>query len=373
MLQNNGPGAGRPGRWRRFHAFGALGAGVVALGVSAPATSAGQPPPARRETAQTDSLARIDAEYEQQRERIDRERIERLARLAAMQKGGEAELTYLEIFRFAVASDRYVAAEPAAERVIRSGTTSQESAILAQLVNIIAEAERGDYDASFRDLKAYAGTRGPGSPSIPARTLLTIGEAYFRRLVQGRKFDLARDVCDLIVEKAEEPAIREHFATYRRRLDLVGRPAPAIRGTDVDGDDVGLGLEPFRGKVVLVVFWASWCNPCVERIPMMSRALELYEKNGFAILGVNLDSGADRTSIVRRYVVEFGLPWPSVLSGDSARDLAAPYAVTEIPANVLIGRDGKVVTFDLRGPDLLRAVAQAVEPSNPPREASDKK
>ena len=106
------------------------------------------------EGPEADSLSRIDADYQQQRARIDRERIERLTRLAASQKGGEAELTYLEVFRFAIASDRYVDAEPAAERVIRSGTSNPEVDFLAQLVNIVAEAERGDYDGSMRDLRA---------------------------------------------------------------------------------------------------------------------------------------------------------------------------------------------------------------------------
>ena len=166
------------------------------------------------------------------------------------------------------------------------------------------------------------------------------------RLVQGRRFDLAREVCDVII--AREPvnhAVRDHFAGYRRRLDLVGRPAPAIRGTDIDGADVR--LDDLKDKVVLVIFWATWCNPCVEKIPILTRALELYEKDGFAILGVNLDSGPDRERLVRCFVVEFGIPWPNVLSGEGEHDIAGSYAVSEIPANLLIGRDGKVVTFDL--------------------------
>lgn len=318
--------------------------------------------------AEADSLSRIDADYQQQRARIDRERIERLTRLAAGQKRGDAELTYLEVFRFAVASDQYVQAEPAAERVIRSGTTGQEVAFLAQLVKIIAEAERGDYAGSLRDLRAYATARTPGvapAPPLPARTLLTIGEAYFRRLVRGRKFDFAREVCDLVVERAADPAVRDHFAAYRKRLDLVGRPAPAVRGADADGVEVK--LADLKGKVVLVVFWATWCNPCVERIPILNRALELYENDGFAILGVNLDTGPDRARLVRRFVVEFGVPWPNVLNGEGGDDIAGAYAVAEIPANVLIGRDGTVVTFDLGGADLLQAVSQAVGASGQPR------
>lgn len=346
-----------------FTASRFLCAGLIALSLDAPARAlaqgAGQPA-----ESVADSLSRIDAEYQQQRARIDRERIERLMRLAESRKGGEGELVFLEIFRFAIASDRYVDAEPAAERVIRAGASNQEVGILAHLVNIIAEAERGDYDGSMRDLRAYATARAPGA-LVQTQTLLTIGEAYFRRLVRGGKFDLAGEVCDLVAKGTDNPAVREHFAGYRRRLDLVGRPAPAIRGTDVDGGDVR--LDSLKGKVVLVVFWATWCNPCVERIPMLDRALELYEKDGFAVLGVNLDTGPDRARLVRRFIVDFSVPWPNVLSGEGEHDLAAPYAVSEIPASVLIGRDGNVVTFDLEGAEMLRAVSQALTPPSKPR------
>lgn len=339
-------------------------AGLTAVLLILPAMTFAQPAGRTNDHAGADSLTTIDAEYQQQRARIDRERIDRLTRLAAAQKAGEAEVTYLEIFRFAIASERYVEAEPAADLVIRTGASGQEVALLAQLVKIIAEAERGDYEGSLRDLKAYADARPAGAP-IPPRTLLMLGEAYFRRLVRGQKFDLAREVCDLVARKAESPAIRDHFSGYRRRLDLVGRPAPVIRGVDVDGAEVK--IADLKGKVVLVVFWATWCNPCVERIPMMNRALELHEKDGFAILGVNLDTGPDRARLVRQFVVDFGVPWPNVLSGERGADIADAYGVAEIPANVLIDRDGKVITLDLGGADLLRTVSQAIGSSNQPR------
>jgi thiol-disulfide isomerase/thioredoxin len=328
-------------------------------------TVADEPTPGRAGSGpESDALARIEADYQAQRAQIDRERIERLARLAHSQTGRDAELTYLEILRFAIAADRYAAAETVAERVIRAGTMNPEVEFLAQLVNIIAEAERGDYDQSMRDLKTYVAGRGaspaPPAQNLSSRTVLAIGEAYFRRLVQGRRFDLAREVCDLIIAKSDDPAIRDHFAAYWRRLQLVGRPAPAIRGTDADGNTVA--LDRLKGKAVLVVFWATWCTPCVERLPLTKRALELYESKGFAVLGVNLDKDADRRQVVRRFVVDFGIPWPNVVNGEGVEDVAATYAIAEIPANVLIGRDGNVATFDVSASELLQTVSQAVAP-----------
>jgi thiol-disulfide isomerase/thioredoxin len=194
---------------------------------------------------------------------------------------------------------------------------------------------------------------------------VTIGEAYFRRLIRGRRFDLARELCELLTTQAKVPAVREHFAGYRQRLDLIGRPAPAITGSDPEGAEVR--LDGVKGKVVLVVFWATWCPPCTERLPVLSHALELHEKAGFSVVGVNLDSGPDREQLVRKFLVEFGIGWPNILNGQGARDIAARYGVSEIPANVLIGRDGTVLTMDLEASNLLDAVAQAVGRDRPSR------
>ena|GEM_PF-559350 len=346
----------------RFSTFPVLYTALATLFLAPGTITLAQPAARPAEGAQNESLSKVLSDYQEQRVRLDRERIQRLTRLAGSQKGTEAELTYLEVFRFAIAVDRYADAEPAAEQVIRTGGTSREVEFLAQLVNLIGEAERGDYDGSMRDLKAYlaAPAAGPApAPHIQTRTLLTIGEAYFRRLVQGRRFDLAREVCELIARKAENPAVRDHFAGYQKRLELVGQPAPAIQGVDADGVDVR--LKDLDGKVVLVVFWATWCPPCVEKLPTLKQALERYEKDGFAVLGVNLDNDSDRERLVRQFVVEFGVPWPNVLSGKDQHDIADRYAVSELPANVLIGRDGKVVTFDQWDAKLLEAISEAVK------------
>jgi thiol-disulfide isomerase/thioredoxin len=357
-------GRNRPSRG--VPALGTIPAWLIALSLNLPGAAQAQQTEQPAEAAKAESLSRIDAEYQRERARIDRERIERLTRLAESQKGGDSELTFLEVFRFAIAADRYRDAEPAAERVIRAGTSTREVEFLAHLVRILAKADRGDYDGSMRDLRAYLAADPPVGvkPQAQTRTNLAVGEAYFRRLVTAGRFDLAREVCDRVIDRAGDPAVRDHFSDYRRRLDFVGRPAPAIEGVDVDGAPVR--LDDLKGKVVLVVFWATWCPPCVERLPVLNRALELHEKSGFAVLGVNLDGGPDRKRLVRKFVVEFGVPWPSVLSAGEEPDVAARYAVTEIPANVLIGRDGKVVTFDLGPANLLGAVSEALgRPARP--------
>ena len=105
-------GRNRPSRG--VPALGTLHAWLIALSLNLPGTAHAQKPERPAEATKAESLSRIDADYQRQRARIDRERIERLTRLAESQKGGDAELTFLEVFRFAIAADRYPDAEPAA-------------------------------------------------------------------------------------------------------------------------------------------------------------------------------------------------------------------------------------------------------------------
>lgn len=319
-----------------------------------PATVRADDPPTR---------ASIEANYRAALARAEKEHIQALAALAASQKPDQADATYLDLFRLAVGTDQYLAAEPAADRVLGArATVETELTVLAKLVKIIAEADRGDLDGSMRDARA-ALTAGQTrhAPAVQTRTRLAIAEAYFRRLLRGGRFEAAAKLCDMAVAATDDPAVREHFTAYRRRLEMVGKPAPELAGSDADGKPVT--LADTKGKVVLVVFWASWCPPCVEGAPLVTQAYRKYAKDGFAVFGVNLDTGPDRAAAVRRFVVEHALPWPNLLAGEA--DVASAYGVKEIPASVLVGRDGKVLTFDVPRDDLLDTVGKALGQSSP--------
>ena len=150
-----------------------------------------------------------------------------------------------------------------------------------------------------------------------------------------------------------------------RQLDLIGKPAPPIVGTDIDGKAVR--LQDFKGDVILVVFWATWHVPAAEDVAWLDRAYEAYKGRGFRILGVNLDSSQDggqklETVMpnIRRFLIDHNIRWPNVINEPGDRDYAKSYGVNEIPANVLIGRDGTVICLDLTQANLERVVAKAI-------------
>ena len=318
------------------------------------------------------TIESIHADYEREVGKLERQRLERLGRLAASQPKDQAANTYSAFFSLAIGKGLYAEAEPVAERVIQAKDSSPQVVWLAHLVNIVAEADRGAYKDSLASLSAALRLKGKnanGSKIADDPAALSIGtrasivDAYYQRLVRDDQFEIARRAMRMIAENSEAPAIRDLASGRLQQLDLVGKPAPLIRGTDTDGKP--FKLEAGKGDVVLVVFWASWCVPNAQEIPWLDAAHRTYGDHGFRIVGVNLDAGPDggqETAMpnVRRFLLDYNVSWPNLINGQGEKDIAKAFGVQEIPANVLIGRDGKVSHLDLNGPRLERAVAKAI-------------
>lgn len=128
----------------------------------------------------------------------------------------------------------------------------------------------------------------------------------------------------------------------------IGTDAIDFTQADVDGKDVS--LSSFRGKYVLVDFWASWCRPCREENPNVVRAYNKYKDKNFTVLGVSLDQNrAPWLKAIRND----NLVWTQVsdLKGWN-NEAAAKYNIQSIPQNLLIDPSGKIVAKNLRGEDL---------------------
>ena len=316
------------------------------------------------------SLDDLRDSYAKQLLDLDRRRVADLSALAARLKGDEAEASYRELFEIAVARDLYAEAEAAAEHYRKTSGADPREKALATLVAIIAKANRGEYDRSLADLAAaFQAAPAADDPSrrVDPGTAIALGEAYLQRLLRGNRPDVARKACEMILARRADPEVRDHFTARLARIAMIGRPAPPIVGRDVDGKPAT--LAELRGKVVLVDFWATWCPPCVAAFPRMNALQARYGTDGFVILGVNLDArreGAGEVSrvtpAVRQFLLNSRASWPNVLIGASRpEDPASTYAVEEIPANFLIGRDGTVLRVETAGPDLEKAVAEAIK------------
>ncbi|MGB8954199.1 MAG: redoxin domain-containing protein [Tumebacillaceae bacterium] len=113
-----------------------------------------------------------------------------------------------------------------------------------------------------------------------------------------------------------------------------GQPAPDFTLNTLDGKTVK--LSDYKGKVVMVNFWASWCEPCRQEMPDIEKVYETYKDQGLVILGVNIN---EKNVPVQGFVNQMGLKFPILMDHDSkvAVDL---YRVKPIPTTFFVDKDG---------------------------------
>lgn len=146
-------------------------------------------------------------------------------------------------------------------------------------------------------------------------------------------------------EKIRE--LSEGFEGKLRLLELPGKPME-ITGTLLDGTP--FDQKKLAGQVILVDFWATWCGPCIAEMPNMLAAYDKYHDKGFEVVGISLD---EERGDVEKFVADKKLPWPVLFAGKGWQDPVAQfYGISGIPQLVLIGRDGTVITTDVRGEKL---------------------
>jgi thiol-disulfide isomerase/thioredoxin len=128
-----------------------------------------------------------------------------------------------------------------------------------------------------------------------------------------------------------------------RRLDLAGKPL-SIVGTGLQNDTVD--SSKYRGKPVLIVFWASWASPVKQDLPELIKLYEKHKKDGLQIIGVNLDN--ERAEL-DAFLKDNQIAWPQIHeAGGMESRLAVDYGIILLPSMFLIDSDGKVVHRNLR-------------------------
>ncbi|MGH7363080.1 MAG: TlpA family protein disulfide reductase [Candidatus Methylomirabilales bacterium] len=134
---------------------------------------------------------------------------------------------------------------------------------------------------------------------------------------------------------------------------LVGRPAPDFQMTLFDGSQVR--LSEFRGRVVFLNFWASWCPPCRAEAPLLEAAWRHYRDRGVVFLGVNIQ---DREASARGFLEEFGITYPN--GRDPRNRVAIDYGVYGLPETFYISPDG-LITYKHIGAIGEATLAQKME------------
>jgi thiol-disulfide isomerase/thioredoxin len=216
----------------------------------------------------------------------------------------------------------------------------------------LAQAEVDGYIAHKRELNDFTIEHAGTSVALYATSLRWDGD-YRIDEIQKQVDAFAKIHPDLVITKSMQNRLRLF------RLTAVGAQASPLSGMDLDG--ANYSLADFKGKVVLVDFWASWCGPCRVENRHYPKLLEKYSENGFGVFGINLDSNRP---IWSRATQQDGVTWPQIsdLQGLNS-PMAKAYNVSALPVSFLLDESGKILAKNLRGEVLDRKLEELFEVS----------
>jgi thiol-disulfide isomerase/thioredoxin len=213
------------------------------------------------------------------------------------------------------------------------------------------------YDVSAQMLNEYLG-------KVTAKDHEQAGFAHFYLAecykAQG-KYDLTEAEYKLILSKFSDVNSQltevtkgnlDNLAT-ERKLAVGGEPV-AFNVTSIDGKT--LSPAAYKGKVLLIDFWATWCGPCVAEMPNVKDIYAKFHPQGFEIVGISLDQSRDRLD---QYIKSNQIAWPQYFDGKWwNNDVAVRYGIKSIPTTILVDKTGKIRYKSVRGKQLENAVQQ---------------
>ncbi|BDD11216.1 thiol:disulfide interchange protein [Fulvitalea axinellae] len=236
----------------------------------------------------------------------------------------------------------------------------QQKALGQEYQKAAAEKNKAEQE---RIIKAYEGLQKQGTEKVVAYVKANPKSAavpfLLTDVIARRERDdlgLWKEVLGLMdTAYLEVPSVKR----LRKDLDIleavaIGQPAPDFSQNDAEGNSIS--LSSFKGKPVLIDFWASWCGPCRRANPEMVATYKKYKDKGFQMFGVSLDENKDKWL---KAIEDDGLEWQHVSDLKGWGNAAAKqYGVKGIPHTVLIDAEGKIVAKNLHGEELQKKIEE---------------
>lgn len=219
-----------------------------------------------------------------------------------------------------------------------AASRARDTAKLNSLIPTINKMEKITNEVQTTWMKEH-----PGS-SVAAVVLSYLDHTLSLEEKETYLNNLSTDARQNAVAKKIENSIRVE------KLTAVGQVAPDFIQNDTLGNPVS--LRDFRGKYVLIDFWASWCGPCRAENPNVVKAFNRFKDKNFTVLGISLDRPGKEQDWLDA-IHKDGLTWTHISDLKFwNNEVAVQYNIRAIPSNLLIGPDGVILAKDVRGEEL---------------------
>jgi peroxiredoxin len=256
------------------------------------------------------------------------------------------------------------AAKPAKEQ---TAAQKELSALVAKIQEKIRDGQKTEKDlaAELKEFDALL-DKHKGEKTDDVAQILVMKAMLYTQVIDDTEKGLAllqqlkKDFPDTTQGKRADQQIagieKGEAAKKVQRSLAVGSKFPDFQEKDIEGKP--LSISGYKGKVLLVDFWATWCGPCVKELPSVQAAYDKHHKNGFEILGISLDQDEKK---LRTFIKDKNMPWRQYFDGKGwGSKLGAQYGVNSIPATYLLDAEGVIIGKSLRGEALEKAVAAAL-------------
>lgn len=223
--------------------------------------------------------------------------------------------------------------------------------------NELANQYRGAFAAKGQERLSYMQNFVSNNRETPVS-----GYILVRYMLDENLYTYLKTEYDSLMVYQEETKYTELLGGYLNKIGklAIGAEAPVIAANDTSG--VERSVADFKGKILLIDFWASWCGPCRRANPQVVALYNKYKDQGFEILGVSLDKNAGAW---KKAIIADKLTWPHIsdLKGWGCEP-CKEYKVSSIPKTFLLDREGKIVAKGLKGPALEAKIQEMLAAEN---------